>query len=468
MVEAHEDDAAESPRDGEDVQLPAAREAAGSMLRLRDVQALNRSFRRLAEVQEALLDRLDALERDARSPWNRAMPWLVGGLLGIAGAAVALFAWPDRTPPATPEVTVEVPPNPALADAVARMGADMQRMLDQRVAHDAQVEDLTRRLLEAEEQRLALLDQVGRTVPAAASGSGTAEAVPAGGEAAVEVEPTRLAVPDGPDEPALAGTDPEQRTWLGVTNMLLRADGFRDVRLQAGERIEGEPALRDVVWMEWGADGTVDALIEAARVDFRLHRMSGVLVVEFFDGWVAQGGRRTALPAGGRRSELVGVEPGAWLDHFPELEMGPEPEPGSGTAEEGSGSDAPSAAPPEGPPPAVDAEAVRLELDALLSRKGTYRYYRMSQLGEVDGRSLRMVQVNWYRNDGTLVKTIEADSAEVFLHESGTVELLLKNGAFLEGAQRQPFSGDRFRLHLPRQDLQAWREAGIPYAEAKP
>ncbi|MDP6963991.1 MAG: hypothetical protein QGF46_07490, partial [Planctomycetota bacterium] len=39
-------------------------QAPGSLLRLRDVQALNRSFRRLAEVQEVLLDRLEALESE--------------------------------------------------------------------------------------------------------------------------------------------------------------------------------------------------------------------------------------------------------------------------------------------------------------------------------------------------------------------------------------------------------------------
>ena len=479
MVEHLPEDAAPDP---ESAHLAAAPQT-GSMLRLRDVQALNRSFRRLAEVQEALLDRLDALERESRSPWQRMLPWLAGGMLGLAGAALTLFAWPPRATPAAapPEIVVEVPSDPAVAEAVARMGEQVGRLLDERAEQQDQIEDLARRLLEAEESRLALLGQVGRPAPA--------EAVPAAADPRDDAVPAeaegggRLAVPDGPDEPLLPGVADADRTWIGVTNMLLRSDGFREVRLQQGTRLAEEAALQDVVWLEWGDDGVVEAAIEAARVDFHLHRMSGVLAIEFYDGWVAQGGVRTALPPGGRRADLVGVDVDAWLAHWPALAVGPAGEPSSDAPTEpaaeaaaadaaaadagADAADAEAAARQESvaeTAPQFDAETVRLALDALMSKKGTYRYYRMAQLGSVDGRVLRMVQVNWYRNDGTLVKTIEADSAEVVLHEPGTVELLFKNGAFLEGPQRLPFSGDRFRLHLPRQSLDAWRTAGIPYA----
>ena len=90
--------------------LPAkAAASAGSLLRLRDVQALNRSFRRLAEVQEALLDRLDALEAEHRSPWQRALPWMASGVLALAAIALVLVLQPKPEPVTVtaPEVVVE-------------------------------------------------------------------------------------------------------------------------------------------------------------------------------------------------------------------------------------------------------------------------------------------------------------------------------------------------------------------------
>ena len=50
---------------------------------------------------------------------------------------------------------------------------------------------------------------------------------------------------------------------------------------------------------------------------------------------------------------------------------------------------------------------------------------------------------------------------------SNLFELLLRNGAFLDGGVKSPFSSDRFSLHLPRQDLQAWRDAGVPFTEVE-
>ncbi len=423
--------------------LPAKAEAAaGSLLRLRDVQALNRSFRRLAEVQEALLDRLDALEAEHRSAWQRALPWLASGVLALAAIALVLVLQPKPEPVTVmpPEVVVEVPSDPALAEALALMTDQISAMAKSNADHEAEKARLMQQLLESEQSRIALLGTVGVPQPAHASAVGEAEIVPAVDEG------TRLATPDGVDTPDLgeAGVS-EAETWIGVTNALLRVDGFRDLRIQQATRVEGEPVLEDVVWMEWGSDGLVLSVIDAAQVHLRLHQMTGMLVLEFFDGWKAQGGTRTPLPDGGLRIDLDGVDVDAWLLHLPELEIA-----------ESRDTAADKAA----------ADAVRVAIDALISEKGSFHYYRMSALGSVDGRTLRMVQITWYRNDGLLVKTLEADSMEVLLHDSGAVELLLRDGAFREGADKHPFSGDRFRLHLPNQDLERWRSSGIPCREA--
>lgn len=422
--------------------LPAkAAASAGSLLRLRDVQALNRSFRRLAEVQEALLDRLDALEAEHRSPWQRALPWMASGVLALAAIALVLVLQPKPEPVTVtaPEVVVEFQQDPALSEALAQMSEQIGAMAMSNAEHEREKAKLVSQLLESEQSRIALLGTVGGAQATPATASGDSEVAPAvdGGN--------RLATPDSEDTPDLgaAGVSAAE-TWVGVTNALLRADGFRDLRFQQASRVNGEPVLEDVVWMEWGSNGVVRSVIDAAQVDLSLHRMTGMLVLEFFDGWKAQGGTRIPLPDGGLRIDLDGVDVDAWLQHLPELE-----------AVEAQESAADKAA----------AEAVRVAIDSLISEKGSYLYYRMSALESVDGKTLRMVQINWFRNDGTLVKTLEADSMEVLLHDSGAVELQLQDGAFLEGGDKHPFSGDRFRLHLPNQDLERWRSSGIPCRE---
>ena len=113
-----------------------------------------------------------------------------------------------------------------------------------------------------------------------------------------------------------------------------------------------------------------------------------------------------------------------------------------------------------------DARKVRKALDDLISPRGSFSFYRLSSLESVDGSQLRFVQMNWHDNSGRLVKTIEADSLEVILHKNSSVELLLRNGAFLDGSKKSPFSSDRFSLHLPRQDMLAWRASGVPFTDS--
>ena len=54
---------------------------------------------------------------------------------------------------------------------------------------------------------------------------------------------------------------------------------------------------------------------------------------------------------------------------------------------------------------------------------------------------------------------------EIRIHRTGSVELLLRGGALLEGGMKRPFYEDRFRLHLPRQPLEQWRATGVPVTE---
>lgn len=431
----------------------------GSLLRLRDVQALNRSFRRLAEVQEALLQQLAALEEDRHEQRGWSAPLIaVGGLaLGLGLAAIAVVWWRGQSPGAQPitvqsappnvtveptPVNLEVPRDPALEEMVGAMKEQMTAFReDQRATRD-QLATMTERMYASEQEKLELLKRIAeRPEPEPPPAESAAPAV-------------ALQTPGG----EAAAADP----WVGVVNGLLAADGYLGLRFQRAVRVPGEPRLDDVVMLEWGADGLAAAVVRAARVDFELHQMLGDLVLRFHDGYRTAGGTRVPLPADGLRLDLSGVDARAWLEHFPELaETGaaeaPPPPPAAG-----------SEAAPAGASAALghSAREVQRALDALISRRTSLYYYKLSKLGGVEDGVLKLVQINWHDNSGRLVKTIEADSLRVRLHEKGSsVELEMRNGAFLDGAVKNPFSSDTFRLFLPRQDLAEWRASGVPFAE---
>lgn len=438
----------------------------GSLLRLRDVQALNRSFRRLSEVQEALLQQMQALEEERRRARSWTAPLLaVGGLvLGLGLAAVAFVWWNGQQAPAQivvqgepptvtvqpAPVTVEIPQDPAVQEMVGVMRQQMDAFRSDQKANQDQLRDMTERMLISEQEKLELLKRM-------AEASTAANAQP---PAAPVAASAGLQVPGGEAAPA----DP----WVGVLNGLLGMDGYSGLRFQRAARVLGEPRLDDVVMLEWGADGLAAAVIRAARVDFELHRMMGDIVLRFHDGFRTANGARVALPAEGLRMNLSAVNVRAWLEHFPELaetgavlaDAGPatgmEPVPTTGGSRE---TDAAAK-------PAASAREVQKALDALISRRSSLYYYKLSALGSVDGTVLKMVQINWHDNSGRLVKTIQADSLVVRLHEKGaSVELEMRNGAFLDNGARNPFSSDTFRLFLPRQDLAEWRASGVPCVE---
>lgn len=472
-----------------------ARQAAtqpGSLLRLRDVQALNRSFRRLAEVQEALLDRLETLEEEKvqQSRWNGPLLAVGGIVLGVGMALIAFVMWQDKEGTAqelivqqepavvnvpTPEVTVQAPDNSELAAALDAMNDNMAKVFEQQQADREALGELTDKLLLSEEEKLRLMQEFAQAEQQYQRDLAAQETT-----SEKPVVDTRLQVP-GNAAPSGAGDEPTtaepvlpQKTWVAVVNGLLAADGYSALRLQRAERIQGQAALSGVTWMSWNPEGLVDSIIHADRLTFEMHRMTNNLVLRFFDGSRTANGLRTVLPREGLRLDLDSRNLEAWMEHFPELQEAASAGPGVAMQQPpvqpatGAGTPSTTGASLGAETTLRDARQVRKALDDLISPRGSFSYYRLSSLESVDGRMLRLVQINWHDNSGRLVKTIEADSLEVLLHSSNSVELLLRNGAFLDGGVKSPFSSDRFSLHLPRQDLQAWRDSGVPYTEVEP
>lgn len=446
-----------SPDPGSQEMEAQAATAGGSLLRLRDVQALNRSFRRLAEVQEALLQQMQELERDRRRQRAWMAPLLAaGGMMGGLGLAALAFVWwsgsrpPERieTPAPAPNITVapapvtiQVPEDPALMEMTGLMKTQIEGLRGDQLAYRSQLTELTERLFSAEQEKIDLLKQMAVPAPEPVA------AVP-------EAAPTVLQTPGSE---ALAD-DP----WVGVVNGLLSVDGYSHLRFQEATRVPGAPRLEDVVLMEWKSDGRLAGLIRADRAEFELHHMTGNLVLRFFDGYRTGSAGRIALPAEGLRLDLADVNAPAWLEHFPELsEIGGEV---AAPATAGARADEvrqPAAA-------GASVREIRNALDALISQRGSFHYYKVNALGGVNGTVLQLVQINWHDNAGRLVKTIEADTMVVRLHAKGnSVELELRNGAFLSDEGKSPFSSDLFRLYLPRQDLDAWRASGVPFVEAQ-
>ncbi|MHC4824312.1 MAG: hypothetical protein ACYTEP_09870 [Planctomycetota bacterium] len=468
-----------------DPEQQLARQSAtqpGSLLRLRDVQALNRSFRRLAEVQEALLDRLETLEEEKAKGGRLQGPLMaIGGVvLGCGMALIAFVMWQGKesTPvvvqqdPAvvnvpTPEVVVQAPDNTELAAALEEMNRNMSKVFEAQEADREQLGTLTEKLLSSEEEKLRLMREF------ALAEDQYRQDLAAADDRAADQEPFILQKPDDPNvdsgSPAAASSVVPERSWVAAVNGLLAADGYSSLRLQKASRLEGEAALGNVTWMAWNPEGLVESIIHAERLDLEMHHMTRNLVLRFHDGSRTANGMRSALPAGGLRLDLESSNPEAWMEHFPELGSSTSSAPPNTEVDQDPGivpSNSGRSTPPVGNF-LNEARHVKKALDDLISPRGSFSYYRLSALDSLDGRLLRLVQINWHDNSGRLVKTIEADSLEVLLHPNDSVELLLRNGAFLDGSIKSPFSSDRFSLHLPRQDLSAWRSSGVPYTEVE-
>lgn len=432
-----------NPEDIENTDLiPSATSQPGSLLRLRDVQALNRSFRRLAEVQEVLLDRLEKLEEEKASKSKWALPlWISFGVVFGGGIIIASFWYfKDYLKPEEsssiyveqPDIVVEQPDNSQLYQGFDDLSAALDKIIIDNGASQRQLADLTSQLLKAEEDKnnltQAMLDlQI------------THQAELADIRKEIEKSANRIEpLQTPPTAQSAAAKTPPTDTVVRL-NGLLAADGYSKIQFQLANLNIEDSRLEDVVLLVWG-ENQVETFIEVATVEVEAHHMAHTLVMLFKDGVrrVAGGPRQDILEEG-LRLEFEGVNLESWYAYLPFLQK------------------------KIGSHDLVDSvDEIRESLDELISKKGSFSYYRITQLESIDNTILRNIQINWHDNSGRIVKTIEADQLQIFIHKSGTVELQMKKGVFLVGGQRSPFSSDRFSLHLPRQNPDEWLESRVP------
>lgn len=434
------------PDSENETSLEARSHSGGSNLKLRDVQVLNRSFKRLAEVQEALLVQMGEIDRlrTRRERWLTPLLALAG--FSAAGAA-GWLAWvqqnqPDNPPeiqviaPQQEPPTIVVQPTPVTVEAPAQSSISpgaFERLLGELDSLRAEsredrkrIAELTERLFQKEQSGLAEMAAIGLNPAAVDSPAPLTPQEPEVAEASVNSSPA---------EPLLS-------PWIGALNGLLALDGYPHFRFERGVRVEGEPEISEVTLLVWNVGGMLDSVVKAETAHFELHRMAGDLVLRLENGSRTRAGARHILPEHGIRFDFSDVDVESWSRHFPEL------------------------VPVGGADPDL-IQSVRANLEALISDKRPSGYYRVPVLGDIDGGVLKMVQVHRYDAAGHLMRTLDADSLQVRLHGNGDVELLFRDGVIVEGGVRRPFFDDRFRAYLPRQPLDDWRASAVPFVEVE-
>jgi hypothetical protein len=148
---------------------------------------------------------------------------------------------------------------------------------------------------------------------------------------------------------------------------------------------------------------------------------------------VARNARRVVLPA---------VDPRQWIEALPELfkESEREPPPDDGRWEIG---------------------ALRAALNDLLRVDSAGGYYRIQGIGGVRGDTLHDILLEHLDRGGRLERNLFADRMRVIPGDAGVV-IVLEGGAQVRGDEKTPFLDGRFRIFLPRADLDEWRKAGVP------
>ena len=430
------------------------------LLRSRDVQALSRSFRRLSDVQQALLDQMADLEESRSRQWVLPVTALGALALGVGLTFVGVgwmqqqeepVALPDVVVNPTP-ITIETDPGALNEDTVQALVAEMKAMRESQEVDRAWVTQLNEKLMNREISTVEVLEKL-----AEIQEKNAALVVPVTPAQAAPVVAPQPATFDSQPNAVSATTTSRfgyvDDPWLGILNGLLALDGYTDYRFQKATRVEGRPELQDVTLFHWGEDGILESVVRAKKVEFNLQESTYSLSIRFFDGTRTHEGLNLPLPRTGSKIYLPDVEVSAWGKHFPAL------------LSKTTASKTRVDLPPETTSSSQDVQEIRKKLDDLISTRRAFGYYRLTRLDGATADGLLGIQIAWYDVSGRLVKTIEADSMEVKLHEQGWVELLLKDGAFLEGGVKRPFYEDKFRLHLPRQPLDDWRDIGIPLTQ---
>jgi len=216
--------------------------------------------------------------------------------------------------------------------------------------------------------------------------------------------------------------------------------------LEAGVPCDGWTG--PVVFRLLDGHGRLAGGLFAERMRLEGSRAGRTITIVLEEGYETRSGARIPFTAGAqgesgvRRITLPHVDPEPWLQELSEL-----------FADQGLDD------------PLDDGRwslsVVRHTLNGLLREDGASGWYRLRQLGGVHSGVLRDVQLEHFDADGVLERRLFCDRLRVLREDRGVL-LSLEDGTQVRGDQKTPFLGGRFRVYLPRADVEAWTRAGVP------
>lgn len=237
---------------------------------------------------------------------------------------------------------------------------------------------------------------------------------------------------------------------------LLAIEGVRGIDLFEAGTLHDEPGggwIGPVVFRKLDERGRLAGSLCAERLRLEASRAARTLTVVLEDGFESRDGERLEFPLdagdalamspiGVRRFVLADLDPLPWVQAAPELFSAREVDQ---PLDDGR----------------WNLEYVRLTLNQLLREDAGQGYWRVKSLAGVHGSLLREVHLENFDAQGKLERRAFADRMFIEAQERGVL-LQLEQGSIERGDERAPFLDGRFRLFLPRADLDAWRKAEIP------
>lgn len=329
----------------------------------------------------------------------------------------------------------------ALRAEVLELKRELARVLDERLAREREWLGYSLALQGAKPDGLRFEADVPTVVRADDAERAAAAAVDAG----APLEPPETQ-PDAnaADDAAAARARRAREVFIALQSLLIAEEVTGLDLLEVGNVVDGwtGPVVMRVL-DEWGRPlGS----ITAERLRFEGSRAARTVTLVLENGHERRMGElipfQDAAGERNRRIVLPHVDPAPWMRDLPELfdEASFEP-----PADDGR----------------WDLGGVRASLNELLRLDAANGWYRVRVLGGVQGSVLRNVMLEELDRDDRLERRLFADRVEIVPQDRG-VMLLLSGGAQERSGRKTPFLDGRYRIFLPRADVERWTAAQVP------
>jgi hypothetical protein len=300
-------------------------------------------------------------------------------------------------------------------DEVARLRNELARERARRLEREAAFQELGRQLAELALGQPAEVDAQGRVT---------------------------LAGSDEPPPAAETDVARERAEEIAAAlRVLMRLEGVHALDLLEPGTLQGD-FIGPVVFRCLDERGLLSGSLGAQRLRLEGSRAAHTLTLVLEDGFESRGGERVPFENGLRRMTLAEVDPDPWFERCPELFRAADL---AHVADDGL----------------WELDDVRRELNRLLALDAAHGWYRLHSLAGVSGAELLDVQLEELDPSGRLVRRLFADRLAIEL-EDGLLTLVLRDGAAVRGAEKEPFRDGRFRIVVPGASPAVWKDVALP------